>query len=130
MPLTEKEKEELEVLENPNVQYFYSPAGTILSWLFGKKSELKYRKKRIVELRTKMRTEELNFDPMKDREKYEEIKKKEEHRFDRKFIYKTNPSDFKDKEDLKKSGNAQCSICGNIQEHKLKNCQKCSNEME
>lgn len=130
MPLSKREEEELKVLEDPNVEYLSSSFGPIFSWLFGIKSQLKSRKKRVVELRSKIRMEGSNLDPKKDQQKYKEIQREEDQRFDRIVIYKIDTSVFKNNNELKKEGKGQCQVCGNIQEYKLKNCQKCSNEME
>ncbi|MBU1630172.1 hypothetical protein KKD88_03800 [Patescibacteria group bacterium] len=59
MPLTEQERAELEALENPNVQFLSSAMGGIWSMFLVNKDK---RKRRVVELRTKLRMEELGLD--------------------------------------------------------------------
>lgn len=83
MTFTEQEKKELEYLDNPKIQYLSSPIGAIWSMLFQKYVDP--RKKRIIELRTKMRMEEQSLDPSKNWQKYQEIMDEEEDRFDKRF---------------------------------------------
>lgn len=86
-PLTEKERKELEELDNPNIEYF-SPAGgmfAILGTLFTSKGNKGRRKERVVSIRTKIRINELGIDPNKDYQAYYEIVKEEEKRFDERF---------------------------------------------
>lgn|GEM_PF-2480507 len=58
--------------------------GGVLGSLFGKSSTNK-RKERVVELRTKMKMEELGLDEKTDWQKYYEIEKEENERFDIRF---------------------------------------------
>lgn len=86
-PLSEKEKRELEELDNPNIKYF-SPAGgifAILGTFFTNKNNKGRRKERVVNLRTRIRINELRIDPDKNYQEYYKIVKEEEERFDKKF---------------------------------------------
>lgn len=84
MPLTEKERKELEALDNPDVEFLSSPIGGIFS-ILSRRSYIKNRKKRVVELRTKIRIEEEGLDKSKDSQKYYGIRSEEEKRFDDRF---------------------------------------------
>ncbi len=90
-PLTEKEKKELEVLDNPAEQRMESITGSIVpSLLFGffKPDPIKNksaRKKRVVKLRIKMKAYELDIDTDKDWQEYYKIREEEEKRFDERF---------------------------------------------
>lgn len=84
MSLTEEEKKELEMLDNPEVEYFSSSTGGIFSNLFTG-GGVKSRKEKVVNLRMKIRMEELGLDENKDWNKYYEIEKEEEERFDNRF---------------------------------------------
>lgn len=84
MPLSEKEIKELEMLDNPNVEYFSSASGGIFSSLINS-SSISNRKERVVELRIKIRMEELGLDSNNDWQKYHEIQNEEEKRFDERF---------------------------------------------
>jgi hypothetical protein len=84
MPLTEKEKKELELLDNPDVQFLPSGWGAAFSNLFGG-GGMKTRKQRVVELRTKIRMEENRLDKKRDRKEYNRIQEEEENNFDDKF---------------------------------------------
>ena len=83
MSLTEKERKELELLDNPNVQFLSPAFGGPLLALFGKYGNR--RKARVVQLRTKMRMGKLGLDPKKDHQKYSQIIAQEEDRFDKRF---------------------------------------------
>ncbi len=80
MSLTENEKKELALLDNPQVEYLSSSWGGIFSNVFGSS-----RKDKVVKLRTKMRMGELGLDKNKNLEKYNEILKEERVRFDDRF---------------------------------------------
>lgn len=82
MSLTEKEKKELEILDNPNVEFLSPSYGPIIATFLYSKNK---RKERVIELRTKKRMEELGLHPKKDWQKYYKIRKEEEERFDKKF---------------------------------------------
>ena len=86
MSLTDKEKQELEMLDNPAVQFMSSASGFggVISSLFGKTST-QNRKERVVKLRTKMKMEELGLDEKTDWQKYYQIEKEEIERFDKRF---------------------------------------------
>ena len=92
-PLTEEEKKELEVLDNPNIEYLGSPYSPFVTSFFNKKK----RKKRIVKLRVKERLHELLIDPDVSYQKYYKILEEEEERFDKRFEDEINPK--KDKKD-------------------------------
>lgn len=79
MPLTEQERAELETLENPNVQFLSSAIGDIWSMLSVSKDK---RKRRVVELRTKSRMEELGLDPKENFEEFYRIRREGEELFD------------------------------------------------
>mgnify|MGYP001575087203 CR=1 FL=1 len=84
MALSEKESKELELLDNPQVKYLASSWGGILQHLFGGLIG-DQRKERVVNLRTKMRMDELGINPKEDFNKYYEIKDEEEKRYDQRF---------------------------------------------
>ncbi len=90
-PLTDEETKELETLDNPAEQrmgnitsltpYFFSK-------IFGGGDPLtnkSARRKRVVELRTKMKMFELDLDSNSDWQKYYDIRGEEEKRFDERF---------------------------------------------
>ena len=83
--LSEKEKKELEILDNPDMKYL-SPSGgiapIILDSFF---NSLSRRKEKVVDLRTKIRISELGIDPDKDWQQYYKIREEEEKRFDERF---------------------------------------------
>ena len=96
-PLTEKEKRELKIIDNPNIKFYPWLLARIISLViwgtFGQRyfaplkiryAELKKRKDRVVKLRTKMRLQELQIDP-KDYQAYYKIVREEEKRFDERF---------------------------------------------
>ena len=84
MPLTEKEKKELEMLDNPDIEYFSPASGGLFSSLIN--SNLAgNRKERVVELRIKIRMEEAGLNENEDWQKYHEIQNEEENRFDERF---------------------------------------------
>ena len=80
MPLSEAEKKELEYLDKPGIE-FIAPATGVLAYLILNKPN--NRKERVVELRTKLRMEELGLDDTKDWQKYYEIRAEEEKEFDK-----------------------------------------------
>jgi hypothetical protein len=82
--LTEKERKELEILDNPKIEFLSSPisAGPLVK-IFGKHG--KNRKDKVVELRTKMRIKELGIDPDRNWQRYYQIRREEEERFDKRF---------------------------------------------
>jgi len=83
--LSEKEKRELEILDNPNIKYLTPSGGffsIILDSLFHSSSR---RKERVVYLRTKIRINELGIDIKKERQRYYEIREEEQKRFDERF---------------------------------------------
>jgi len=84
MPLTEEEKKELEMLDNPSVEFLSSSVGGIFSSLFTS-ANTGNRKSRVVELKIKIRMEESGFGEKKDWQKYYEIQREEEKKFDDKF---------------------------------------------
>jgi len=75
-PLSEKEKKELEILDNPNIE-FMSPSGGILPIIFGG-DKLWNRKRKVVKLRLRLRGS------MSD-EEYQKAKREEEIRFNKRF---------------------------------------------
>lgn len=83
--LSEEEKKELEILDNPDIEYL-SPSGGIVSIVFDLffNSSSK-RKEKVVNLRTKMRMSELGIDPSKEWQQYYKIREEEEKRFDERF---------------------------------------------
>ena len=83
--LTEKERKELELLDNPQIMSMGS--ATLWGNIFGSNplNNKSKRKERVSELRTKNRMLELKLDPNKDWQKYYEIRKEEEKRFDERF---------------------------------------------
>ncbi len=86
MPLSEKRKKELEMLDNPEIQTLSSSWNPFGSFLFGDKiGNLTKRKERVVELRIKMRLEELGLNANKDFQRYYQIREEEERRFDERF---------------------------------------------
>jgi len=83
--LSKKEEKELEVLNNPDVNYLAPVGGffaIIFDSFFHRSSKIK---KRVVYLRTKMRMNELGIDQKKERQRYQKIKAEEERRFDKRF---------------------------------------------
>ena len=78
MPLTQKELNELRVIEDPNVQYL-APSGGILALLVSHKDK-NIRVTRIIELRTKLRMDELGFDQKQNPGKFTALKEEEELR--------------------------------------------------
>ena len=125
-PLTEKEKKELEMLDNPNIKsitiekYRFIPPVIVVLFsivmvfssflllipfdsssfsaniliigliiygniVYFKKDNIIKRRERVVKLRTKMRLYELQIDSWKNRQKYHEIVKEEEKRFNERF---------------------------------------------
>lgn len=80
--LTEKEEKELEMLDDPNVEFF-TPSFNPIWWLV--KDKFKSRKERVVKLRIKKRMAELNLNPQKDFGEYYRIMEEEEKRFDERF---------------------------------------------
>lgn len=97
-PLTEKEKRELEIIDNPNVKFYPWLLARLISlatWgILGQRYfaplkikyvELKKRKDRVIKLRTRMRLHELQIDLDKDYQAYYKIVKEEEDRFDKRF---------------------------------------------
>jgi len=85
MPLSEKEKEELAELDNPEVKSLSSAWNPVFSIFTDSISDLRKRKKRVVKLRTKMRLEELGLDADRDYQMYYQICGEEEKRFDKRF---------------------------------------------
>lgn len=81
MSLSEKEAKELEVLDNPQVEFLSSSIGGVFSLFFTKNK----RKKRTIDLRIKLRMEEMGLDPKKDFGKYYELRAEEEKRYDERF---------------------------------------------
>ncbi|MFA5128017.1 MAG: hypothetical protein WC457_03395 [Patescibacteria group bacterium] len=84
MPLTDAEKNELEYLENPQVQFLTPPTSGVFGHFIVGDAQNK-RKNRVVALRTKLRMEELGLNEQNDWQKYYDIKSEEEDRFDKKF---------------------------------------------
>jgi hypothetical protein len=86
MSLSDAEKKELEALDDPHVQ-FLSPCLGFGALAFEQisSSSLNKRKERVVELRAKLRMEEMGLDENKDWQKYYKIKAEEENRFDERF---------------------------------------------
>ena len=82
-PLNEKEKKELETLDNPNVKFMSPP--TIMSIMIKFFSAKRKRKKKVVNLRTRIKVNELGIDPNKNHQEYYKIVKEEEKRFDERF---------------------------------------------
>lgn len=85
MPLTEKEKLELESLEDRNVQFMGSALNPVGTALIGNSRELSRRKERIVELRVKKRMEEEKIDPNEDFSAFYRIRAEEEKLVNEKF---------------------------------------------
>lgn len=85
MPLSEKEKTELETLDNPEIKSFSSSFNPMASFLADNISNISRRKERVVNLRIKMRMDELGLDPNKDWQRYYAFQKEEEERFDKRF---------------------------------------------
>lgn len=81
MKLTNEERNkienELEMLENPDVENLSPAMGALMAPFLNRKSK---KKKRIIELRTTLRMDELGLNEMKDWEKYHQIKEEEEER--------------------------------------------------
>jgi len=98
-PLTDKEKKELEVLDDPTKHQkfdffsilwysfllFFNFFG--VGSFFGSNwpNSPTERKERVVKLRTKMKMYELDINPNVDYQKYYEVRKEEEKRFDERF---------------------------------------------
>lgn len=78
--LSENEKIELSLAENPRIQYNSSAFGGIWSIFQISKNQ---RRKKAVKLRTKMRMKELNLNWLKDYKEYRKIKKEEYDSFDK-----------------------------------------------
>ena len=85
MSLSDKEKKELEMLDNPEIQALSSSWNPIFSIFADPISNLSKRKKRVVRLRIKTRLEELGLDAKKDFQRYYQIHEEEERRFDERF---------------------------------------------
>lgn len=83
--LSEKEKKELEILDNPDIKYLTPASGVVPIILDSFFNSLSKRKGRVVDLRTKMRINELGIDPDKDWQRYYKIREEEEKRFDERF---------------------------------------------
>lgn len=80
MKLTETEQKELEVLENSSVQYLTSATGGIFSALLNRPTN---RRDRIVSLRMKLRSEEIEeAERAEDWPRMAEIREEEEKRAD------------------------------------------------
>lgn len=82
MALTEKEREMLEELDNPEVVF---TGISLVGSLFSSRGGLNARKRKVVKLRMKMRAEELGIDPKKDWQKMIQLENEEEARFDKRF---------------------------------------------
>ena len=83
--LSEREKKELEILDNPDIGYLSPSGGVVPIVLDSFFNSLSKRKERVVDLRTKMRINELGIDPDKDWQRYYKIREEEEKRFDERF---------------------------------------------
>jgi len=85
--LTDKEKKELELLDNPKEQRMPSFTGSfqIFTNFLNPLISKARRKERVAELRTKMRMSELGLNEHNDWKRYYEIKEEEEKRFDDRF---------------------------------------------
>ena len=87
--LTEEEKKELQLLDNPAEQRMGGVAGSIFPIaLFGLGNPLankSLRKKKVVEFRIKMRAYDSDLDIDKDWQEYYRIREEEEKRFDERF---------------------------------------------
>lgn len=84
--LNDKEKDELVMLNNPNVKFFSSSSAPIISRFLGSGHQnLSKRKERVVELKTKLRINELGLNPNKDWQEYYRIREEEERLFDERF---------------------------------------------
>jgi hypothetical protein len=88
-PLTEKEKKELELLDNPKEQRMGSISGIILPAvllsLLDPLSNKAARKRKVVGLRVKMRAYELDLDVDNNWQEYYKTREEEEKRFDERF---------------------------------------------
>jgi len=90
MALTDKERQELEYLDNPEVDLSAPPVGLLGFMISGSKNK---RKERVVNLRTKLRMSEAGLDENKNWREYYNIRGEEEKRFDERFAeidYKNN----------------------------------------
>lgn len=137
MPLTKKEKEELEFLDNPDIQFLASPLGLGSAFsVVGKHG--RHRKERVVELRTKMRMEKLGLTKAKDSQKYHKIVQEEKQRFDERFnaeqigCYNNSDDDFVCVECAKKQKEFDSREYKAVRRNDLKDdiftCDKCGKE--
>jgi hypothetical protein len=97
MPLTENEKKELDLLDNPEAKFTGASTGAgLVAGIFSSSGNQAARKKRVVNLRMKLRGEELNVvNPKNSLQEFrkwyalkEEMQKQEEERFDKRFAPK------------------------------------------
>lgn len=80
--LTDKEKKELEILDNPEIEFLPPTMGAVIHIAM---TNMDKRKERVVNLRTRQKMFEQGLDEDKDWQKYYKIKKEEEERFDKRF---------------------------------------------
>jgi len=80
--LTDQEKKELELLDNPEIKFLAPTIGAINPFTVTNMSK---RKERVVNLRTRQKMFEQGLDENKDWQKYYKIKEEEERCFDKRF---------------------------------------------
>ncbi len=85
MPLTAEELGELANLEDPHVQYIGSSTGGALGGILSIFFKNNSRRDRVVELRTKLRIEELGLNRQEHFNEIYKIRREEEARFDELF---------------------------------------------
>jgi hypothetical protein len=78
--LSEKERNELRVLDDPNVKYLTMG---LFSLIFGSKIGRNKSRMRVVKLRTKMRMIKKGLDPKKNAKEYKKIQTEESDRFNK-----------------------------------------------
>jgi hypothetical protein len=80
--LTKEEQEELELLDNPQIEFMGPIISPAINMFF---QNLKSRKARVIKLRVKMRIAKLGLNPDLNYNDYYKIEQEEENRFDERF---------------------------------------------
>jgi len=105
-PLSNKETQELKALDNPDVKYYSVASAPFMSLFVGSGYQrLSNRKKRVVELRTRMSLNKLDIEPDKILQERYKIKEREEERFDGRFKGPSKERKEKQKVGKDKKGN-------------------------
>ena len=84
--LSDKEIEELKMLDDPNVKFLSASSAPIVAFFVGSGGNSLFgRKKRVVKLRMKIRMNELGLDSKKNWQECYKIEEEEGKRFDERF---------------------------------------------